>query len=146
MNRQPSRVCQKTKPSNPACTVTYDLHSRSFSYWNKLMSFIRRWAQFAMFQNHKHFSCSSFSDIHNNHQVQPTKHPQQQQQYWPTNFFMIVANSETVCSSGLPMLTGRLKLLFIRATRPSTRSVTYWKDLVCLPSPYTCHEKHTAFN
>ena len=74
--------------------------------------------------------------------IQCYKNERRRQQHWPTRFFMISANSATVCSSGLPMLTGRLKLLFIRETRPSTRSVTYWKDRVCLPSPYICYIDH----
>lgn len=75
-----------------------------------------------------------------NQQVQQTK----LQQYEPTNVLIIFANSATVCSSGLPMLTGRLELPFIKATRPSTRSVTYWKDRVCSPSPYICYIDCTA--
>ena len=39
------------------------------------------------------------------------------------------ANVIIECSSGLPILTGRLQFEFMRRTKPFTRSDTYWKDL-----------------
>lgn len=46
-------------------------------------------------------------------------------------FRIFSANCSIVYSSGLPMLTGSEKFPFISATRPSTRSETYWNDRVC---------------
>lgn len=40
-------------------------------------------------------------------------------------------------SSGLPRFTGSEKLEFMRAIKPLTKSLTYWKERVCPPAPYT---------
>lgn len=48
-----------------------------------------------------------------------------------------LASSSMVNSPGFPKLKGPIWSPSIRRISPSTRSDTYWKLLVCLPSPYT---------
>ena len=63
---------------------------------------------------HMHTQTYIFTDIHTQRELIRNV---------PTCLRMIWANSRMVCSSGLPRLTGSVKLEFIRAIRPLTRSL-----------------------